>query len=192
MFLDSIDKQPFPLAFAIRNGYAVVLPVLDGTFERNLGRVADWTTVRGRDLAITQAREFRRIIDYIEVRDDLETDRLGYFGRSWGGRVGAIMLAVEPRLSYGILDQAGINAGDHPDINVAHYLPRVAAPVLHFSGLYDTDFRFETSSRPFFERLGTDVADRRHVVEPAGHFVPPGVVIAESLTWLDRYAPVDR
>ena len=93
-------------------------------------------------------------------------EKLGYYGHSWGGRVGAIVLAVEPRLKVGVLNQAGINAGDHPDINVSHFLPRVDAPVLHFSGRYDTDFRFESSSKPFFDRLGTPPEHKKHVVSP--------------------------
>ncbi len=106
--------------------------------------------------------------------------------------MGAIVLSVESRIKAAILNQAGINAGDHPDINVAHFLPRVSQPVLHFSGRYDTDFRFETSSRPFFERLGTADADKKHVVSPTGHFVPRSVVTGEMLDWLDKYlGPVE-
>jgi hypothetical protein len=101
--------------------------------------------------------------------------------------MGAIVLAVEPRLKTAILNQAGINSGDHRDINVVHYLPRVSTPVLHFSGLYDTDFRFETSSRPFFDRLGTPPEHKKHVVAETGHFVPRPVVKGETLDWLDKY-----
>jgi hypothetical protein len=79
------------------------------------------------------------------------------------------------------------NAGDHPDINVVHFLPRVHVPVLHLSGLYDTDFRFYSSSKPFFDRLGTDESDKKHVVEPSGHFVPVAIMKGETLDWLDKY-----
>ncbi len=191
-FLESVDDFPMTLGFLMRNGRAVVLPVFKGTFERRSSSWHDWTTNSGRNLAIEEMRELRRVIDYLETRPDVEADNLGYFGLSWGGRVGAIALAVEPRIKAAVLNQAGINVGDHPDINVAHYLPRVTAPVLHFSGLYDTDFQFETSSKPFFERLGTPEADKKHVVEPTGHFVSPAVVKGETLDWFDRYlGPVE-
>lgn len=39
-----------------------------------------------------------RTVDYLESRDDIQSDRLAYFGVSWGGRLGAIIPAVEPRL----------------------------------------------------------------------------------------------
>jgi len=191
-FLDTIDDYPVRLDFLLRNGRAVAFPVLEGMFERRMPNWPDWSTHSGRDLTIQEIREFRRVIDYLETRPDIQADNLGYFGISWGGRVGGIVGAVEPRIKTVVLNQAGINAGDHPDINVAHYLPRVSAPVLHFSGLYDTDFQFETSSKPFFERLGTPAADKKHVVEPTGHFVSPAIVKGETLDWLDKYlGPVE-
>ena len=191
-FLPSLDVTKFQLDFALRNGRAVAMPVMTGMFERRLSNRPGWDTHTGRDLAIEQVREFRRAIDYLQTRSDIESDNLAYAGTSWGGRMGAIVLAVEDRFNAAVLNQAGINATDHPDINVVNFLPRVATPVLHFSGRYDTDFRFETSSKPFFERLGTDAKDKRHVVEPTGHFVAPSVSTGETLDWLDKYlGPVD-
>lgn len=190
--LDSVDDMKFALGFLLRNGRAVALPVLTGMFERRLSPSPDWTTHHGRNIAIREVREFRRAIDYLETRQDIAADRFGYYGHSWGGRVGAILLAIEPRIRAAVLNQAGINAQDHRDINVAHYLPRATAPVLHFSGLYDTDFRFETSSRPFFELLGTPAEHKKHVVEKTGHFVSDAVVKGEALSWFDRYlGPVE-
>jgi len=189
---DSVKTTRFPLDFILRNGRAVAMPVVDGMFDRRRPTWPDWTTHNGRDLAIEQVREFRRSIDYLETRPDIAADKLGYAGYSWGGRVGAIVLAVDKRLKVGVLNQAGVNPGDDADINVVNFLPRVEVPVLHFSGRYDTDFRFESSSKPFFDRLGTRNENKKHVVSPTGHFVPPAVVIGETLAWLDRYlGPVD-
>jgi alpha/beta superfamily hydrolase len=137
-------------------------------------------------------REFRRVIDYLETRPDIAFENLAYSGFSWGGRVGAILMAVEDRIKVAILNQAGINPDVHPDIDVVHFLPRVSVPVLHFSGRYDTDFRFETASKPFFDRLGTPSDHKKHVVEPTGHFVSQAVVKGETLNWLDKYlGPVE-
>ncbi len=190
--LDSVDDTAFQLSFVLRNGRAVAIPVLKGMYERRFAARPSWRTHAGRNLAIEQVREFRRVIDYLETRADIESDNLGYAGFSWGGRVGAIVLAVEDRFKVAVLNQAGINTRDHADINVINFLPRVDTPVLHFSGLYDTDFRFETSSKPFFARLGTADQDKKHVVEPTGHFVDTTVVTGETLDWLDKYlGPVD-
>ena len=191
-YAESVDDMKFTLDFLLRNGRAVASPVMKGMFERRVSPWPDWTTHRGRNLAIEELREFRRTIDYLETRQDIAHDKLGYYGHSWGGRVGAMVLAVEPRIRAAVLNQAGINAQDHSDINVAHYLPRVSVPVLQFNGLYDTDFRFETSSKPFFDRLGTPAEHKKHVVENTGHFVSRAVVKGETLDWLDKYlGPVE-
>jgi len=189
---DSLDASKFQLDFLVRSGRAVVLPVLDGMYGRRAANRPDWGTQSGRDLAIEQVREFRRVIDYLETRPDIESGNLGYAGFSWGGRLGALVMAVEDRLVAAALNQAGINPGVHPDIDVVHFLPRATRPILQFSGRYDTDFRFETSAKPYFDRLGTPPEHKRHVVEPTGHFVPPAVVKGETLDWFDRYlGPVE-
>lgn len=190
--VDSIDKERFRLGYVVRNGRAVVIPVLKGQYDRRVTPKPDWSTHAGRDLAIEEVREFRRTIDYLATRPDIDMDKLAYYGHSWGGRMGAQVMALEPRLKIGVLNQAGINHAVHADIHAVNFLPRVTAPILHFSGLYDTDFPIETSSNPFHEMLGTDPAHKKHVVERTGHFVPYNVVAAEVLDWLDKYlGPVE-
>ena len=97
----------------------------------------------------------------------------------------AVDLAVEPRLKVGVLNQAGLDTARQEDIKIVHYLPRVRQPVLQFSGRYDTLFRYEDIARPFFERLGSE--QKKHVVEPTGHFCPYPVVVGETLAWLDQH-----
>lgn len=46
---------------------------------------------------------------------------------------------------------------------------------------------FIRDAKPYFDLLGTPPEDKKHVVEPTGHFVPPAVVIGETLNWLDKY-----
>ena len=76
--------------------------------------------------------------------------------------------------------------------NAVDFLPRVHVPVLQFNGRFDTDFRFTTSAKPFFDRLGTNPEDKPHVVESTAHFVAPTVSSAETLDWLDKYlGPLD-
>jgi len=187
MFFDSIDRFRTPLEFVLKNGRVVAVPVLKGTLERRLTERVSWETLAGRDIAIQQIKDMRRVIDYLELREDINSKALAFYGFSWGGRIGPIALAIEDRLKVGILDQAGLQYLQVPEISVVNYLPRVKVPVLQFNGIYDTDFRFETSAKPFFNLIGTDDADKKHVIEATGHFVPRLVVIGETLNWLDKY-----
>ncbi len=187
LYVDSVNHKKFHLEFALKNGRAVIFPILQGMFQRRLPSVPKWTSVAGRDLAIQQVKDMRRAIDYLETRRDIDSDALAYYGISWGGRMGPNVLVVEPRLKVGILNQAGIEPNVHYDISAVHFLPRVTVPVLQFNGRYDADFRYQTQAKPFFDGLGTSDADKKWVVEATGHFVPPPVYIGETLDWLDKY-----
>lgn len=183
--LTSLDNYRMHLDFMLNSGWAVALPIFEGTFHRGNGQYTSTTTIAGRDLTIRQVREFRRAIDYLETRPDMDTEALAFCGFSWGGVAGPIALAVESRIKVAILNQAGIFAGRNYDIDLAHYLPRVHQPVLQFNGRFDTNFRYEESAKPFFDRLGSE--SKKHVVEPTGHFISNSVAIGETLAWLDEH-----
>jgi predicted esterase len=183
--LKSLDNYRMPLDFLLRNGWAVALPILEATFYRDRPPAFRASTVARRDQFIRHVREMRRTIDYLETRPDLDTGRLGFYGFSWGGSVGPILLAVEPRLKVGILNQAGYWGGSPYDVDVAHYLPRVHQPVLQLNGYFDETFRYAEEAKPYFDLLGSEF--KKHVVEPTGHFAPNSVVIRETLAWLDQH-----
>jgi dienelactone hydrolase len=52
--------------------------------------------------------DMRRTIDYLDTRPDIDSKELAYFGVSWGGYLGGIMPAVEPRIKAVILYVAGL------------------------------------------------------------------------------------
>jgi len=185
---DSIDQQFVHLDFVLRNGRAVMFPVVDGVMERRRSSFPNWASIAGRDLVIEAIKDMRRSIDYLESRADIDDDAIAFYGYSWGGRLGAIALAVEPdRLKVGILNQAGLQHLAIPETSVLNYLPRVSAPVLQFNGRYDTDFRFESSAKPFFDLIGTSPHLKKHVVNDTSHYVPREIVIGETLDWLDEH-----
>ena len=46
-------------------------------------------------------KDFKRCIDYLETRQDIDSKKLAYYGLSWGGEYGAVIPAVEDRLRPG-------------------------------------------------------------------------------------------
>ena len=135
------------------------------------------------------AKDLRRSIDYAETRPDLDVRKLVYYGRSWGGRQGSIMVAVEPRFKSAILFLAGLTLQrTQPEVDPFNFAPRVTVPVLLLSGRYDYGFPYEASSLPLFRTLGTPPEHKRHVVGDGGHFIARDLLLREVLDWLDRYA----
>ena len=107
-----------------------------------------------------QIKDLRRSIDYLYIRNDIDTTKIAYAGVSLGGVMGALALAVEPRLRCGILIIAGLGGGVPPGVDEFDYLPRVKQPVLLMNGKYDYWFPYETSQVPFFKSLGTSEEDK--------------------------------
>jgi formylglycine-generating enzyme required for sulfatase activity/dienelactone hydrolase len=194
------DKAPDNLQvrifdFVLRSGRAVLYPVYKGTYQRSdsLDTDVQNTSSFYRDHVIMWAKDLRRALDYAETRDDLATDRVAYFGVSWGGAMGAIMPVVEPRIRTSVLYVAGLDFENaRPEVDPVNFLPRNRVPTLMLNGRYDFFFPLETSQIPMFRLLGTPADQKRHVVEEGSHNVPRLRLMQEILAWLDRYQPVDR
>jgi pimeloyl-ACP methyl ester carboxylesterase len=137
------------------------------------------------------AKDLRRAVDYAETRQDLGVERLAYFGVSWGGALGALIPAVEPRIRSSVLLVAGLGFDrTRPEVDPVNYLPRITIPTLMLNGRYDFFFPMETSQKPMLRLLGTPADQKRYVVEEGSHFVPRTRQIQETLGWLDRYQPL--
>jgi dipeptidyl aminopeptidase/acylaminoacyl peptidase len=132
-------------------------------------------------------KDFRRSIDYLETRPDIDNSKLGYYGFSWGGLMGGIIPAVEDRLKVNILIVGGLRGKSLPEIDQINYLPRIKIPTLMLNGKYDFTFPYDKAVLPFYNLLGTPDKDKRHVVYETDHYVPKNEMIKETLSWLDRY-----
>ena len=191
------DRKQLPLwilDFIVRSGRAVVYPVYEGTLGRpRLGSGATGE-IAGRDLMLRRAKDMRRAIDYALTRGDVDSTRLAYVGASWGGRIGGLAVAVEPRFKAAVLYVAGLSVGSYrPETDPVNFLPRIHVPVLMLSGKYDSVFPYELSQKPFFRLLGTPAADKKQIVFEGGHFLPRPNLVAETLAWFDHYlGPVAR
>ncbi len=178
--------------FLIKSGRAVLYPIYKGTYQRgdSLNTDVQNTTNFYRDHVLMWAKDLRRGVDYLETRPEVATGRLAYYGVSWGGALGALLPAVEPRIKVSALYVAGLNfEPTRPEVEPVNFLPRITIPTLMINGRYDFFFPLETAQIPMFRLLGTPANQKRHVVEDGSHFVPRTRLIQEILTWLDTYQP---
>jgi dienelactone hydrolase len=175
------------LAPVVKSGRAVLYPVYKGTFERadEVLVSADANSYLHTEFVTKIVQDFRRCIDYLETRPEIDTKRLAYFGLSWGGRYGPIITAVEERLGASVLVVGGMVGRRRPEVNQVNYVGRVKLPTLMLNGKYDLTFPYETSVKPMFDLLGTDKKELK--LYDTDHFVPRNEVIKETLVWLDRY-----
>lgn len=172
----------------IRDGRAVLYPVLWGMYERKQklkGTAPERNLVR----TVREVQDVRRSIDYLETRPDIDRAKLAYFGFSAGAVMAPIVLATEPRFNVAELVVGGLSdAKVLPEADPLNFAPRARVPVLMMNGRYDLGFPLETSQRPLLNAFGAARADKKLVLLEAGHaMVGFPASTRESLEWLDRY-----
>jgi eukaryotic-like serine/threonine-protein kinase len=181
--------------FIVKSGRAVVVPVLWGTYERNAGIVSTWpdNTREYSGNVVRWIQDFRRTIDYLETRPDMDLGRLGFYGFSWGGWNGPIVLALDDRFRTGVFLSGGIPPTlARPEASSASYASRVTQPTLMISGEHDVIRPVATYQAPMFASLGTPDHLKRHAILNGGHLPPREQIVAETLAWFDRHlGPVE-
>jgi dienelactone hydrolase len=199
VYHESIPESSWTNRFAdylLKNGRAVMFPVVKGTYERNDGltlpmhgqneshQYTEWLIYWGKDLS--------RTIDYLESRPDIAKDKISYYAHSWGGLLGGVFPAVENRFKASVLVVGGFTGKAYPEADVVNYISRVKCPVLMLNGKYDMTFPYETTVKPFYDLLGTAEKDKHLIVFETDHYVKKADIIRETLNFLDTYfGPVD-
>jgi dienelactone hydrolase len=180
--------------FFVKNGRAFVYPIYKGTYERT-GDMIEEKEIPTEEYRHTYTewlikwvKDLKRCVDYLETRPDFDHQKIAYLGSSWGGVLGTIIPAVEPRIKANILLLGGFDRGAaQPEALGVNYVSRIRVPTLMLNGKYDAFFPLEANVRPAFKLLGTPEKDKKLVVYDTDHYVPKKELIKESLDWLDRY-----
>jgi len=192
----SKDLDVTRIDFIIKSGRAVLWPILKSNFERGDGLTSDVpdASISYRDHVICWSKDLGRSIDYLETRSDIDRNKIGYYGFSWGASMGALMPALENRLKVSVLTGPGFALQrTRPEVDPINFAPRVTIPTLMLNGRYDFFNPIESSQVPMYRLLGTPPEHKHHAVFEAGHIMPRNHVIKETLDWLDRYlGPVKR
>jgi len=174
----------------VKSDRVFVYPIYKSTYEREDDLKSDYpdNTNFWKDHIIMWTKDFSRTVDYLETRDEIDTQKLVYYGASWGGGMGGIIPAVENRIKGSILLVAGLLFQKSlPEADPVNFLPRITTPVIMLNGKYDFFFPYETSQKPFFQLLGTPMKDKKLLVYEGGHTVPKTELAKETLQWLDKY-----
>jgi len=64
-----------------------------------------WT----RDIISQTVFDLRRAVDFLETREDIDKDRIGFFGISLGGMIGTVFCGVDKRVAVPVITLAGGN-----------------------------------------------------------------------------------
>ena len=177
--------------FVVRSGRALLYPVYQGTFERRVN-IPPGNLGAMRDMHIQWGKDFRRAVDYIETRRELDPSKIGYFSISMGAYYGPIPVALEPRVKVAVFASGGLRYGYPPETQPANFMPRVKVPVLMINGKEDISVPLAAQQR-FYDLLGTPKEHKRHIALEGGH-VPQDMRgrLRETLDWFDKYLGAPR
>jgi dienelactone hydrolase/predicted Ser/Thr protein kinase len=193
--IESYYEFPMFLSFIVKSDRAVLYPVYKGTFERGdpaLIPIHGGEESRAyTEFLIQVVKDFSRCIDYLETRADIDSNRIAYYGMSWGGGLGAIIPAVEGRVKASVLVGGGMGGRARPEASKVNYVTRVKLPTLMLNGKYDAGL--DIGIRPMFDLLGTSSAQKKLILFDTDHIPPRNEYVKETLAWLDMYlGPVKR
>jgi len=191
---DDLEFKVF-LSFVVKSGRAALYPVYKGTMERNFERPESWeNSYRMTEYRIQLVKDFQRCLDYLETRQDIDSQKVAYFGMSWGAIWPGILIpAVEGRLKASILLGGGLRDSGRPEVHPINYVTRVKIPTLMINGKYDSANNYETSIKPLFDLLGTPDEHKELKLYETDHIPPQNEFIKETLAWLDKYlGPVNK
>ena len=178
------------LNYIMRSGRAFIYPIYKSTHERGDVIANDYPSMSAvwRDHMVMWSKDVGRTIDYLESRPDIDRQKIGYMGYSWGAGMAPLFLAVEPRLSLGLLLVGGFYLQPAlPEADPVNFAARVKIPVVMLNGRFDFFFPTETSQKPMFDSLGTPAEHKRRVEYDASHALPRNEVIKEFVGWMDKY-----
>jgi len=174
--------------FLIRSGRAFLYPVLKGHYQRRFATPPAGPN-EARDRLILESKDFRRSIDYLVSRPDVDRGRLGVYGISRGYLL-PVLAVGEERLKAAVLISVGLSFDRNPlpEADPFHFLPHFQVPTVVVGGRSDFIFPLETSKRPMFRLLGAPEKDKRLALWDEGHFpFNYQTAIKETLNWFDRY-----
>ena len=184
-----------------------VAVMIDAPFARRGGEPVRFD-VRDRREQIQLIVDLRRAVDLLQARDDVDDDRIAYFGFSYGGAMGGLLAGVEHRIAAfalavgdgGLVEHftsVGDSGGGFPPLTAAQkrrwlaamrpieplrWIRQATAPLLFQSGRQD-------------DLVPPADARRYHAAAPepkdvrwydSGHFLPPAAV-CDAAEWLAQH-----
>jgi hypothetical protein len=182
----SIEITLAPVIRAGRAIFAVVMPGFIGRPHPPGFVVPDSRSVEFVDYTVRQVTEFRRALDYLETRSDIDSSRIGFYAVSAGSWQGVVLAGVENRYRSVLLVGSGIEPEeitDTPAANRINFAPHIAGPKLMLNGHYDESSLLKSNAEPLFAILSEP---KRLDVFEGGH-VPPGNTSIPTMTkWFDQ------
>ena len=177
--------------YLLVEGYAIICPVYYSTCNRKKVLKTWWANESDeyKDTMIKIGKDFKRSIDFIESRTELDMNYLSYIGYSWGSVMSNILLAIDDRVTSAFICAGGLQVQkSKPEVDPAYYTRRITIPIMHITGKQDGIFDYENSQVPMQILLGTPLDFQEMIVlDGVGHAIAKDIRIENHLRWLKKH-----
>lgn len=183
---DSIEMFAAPFVKSGRAVFGVVLKgYLDRPFPVNYSPPEN-SSIEFRKQMVNWITDLRLGIDYLESREDIDKQKIGFLGISNGANLGLVLTAVENRYK----SLAFISAGLEKDFRtrIAETSPikfssQIKTQKLIINGRYDETFPFNTDAKPLFKLLREP---KKIVIYDGGHIPTADFYVPTTNDWFDE------
>ena len=187
--IDDINPGEFSLDFLIKSGKTLVWPAWKGSLNRMPATRSGGDRMRDfRNLYIAWVSDTDKTLDYLETRNDIDTDNIFYLGMSYGALFNTHTLLFENRYKGAILYVGGVFPTFPPLVDGINHMPRIDTPFLMLNG--EQDYLVPKSSAMYFyQSTGTPEKDKKIVFYDSGHWpLPRNQKIKETLDFIKKYS----
>ena len=186
--IDDINPGEFSLDFLIQSGKTLIWPAWKGSLNRMPENVAsnEDTLRRFRNQFVAWVNDTDKTLDYLETRNDIDTENIFYLGMSYGALFNTHTLLFENRYKGAILYVGGSFPTYPPLADGINHLPRIKTPFLMLNG--EQDYLVPKSAANFFYQFtGTPTEDKKIIFYDSGHWpLPRNQMIKETLSFIDK------
>ena len=186
--IDDINPGEFSLDFLIKSGKTLIWPAWKGSLNRMPENVAsnEDTLRRFRNQFVAWVNDTDKTLDYLETRNDIDTENIFYLGMSYGALFNTHTLLFENRYKGAILYVGGSFPTYPPLADGINHLPRIKTPFLMLNG--EQDYLVPKSAANFFYQFtGTPTEDKKIIFYDSGHWpLPRNQMIKETLSFIDK------
>ena len=187
--IDDINPGEFSLDFLIKSGKTLVWPAWKGSLNRMPATRSGGDRMRDfRNLYIAWVTDTDKTLDYLETRNDIDTDNIFYLGMSYGALFNTHTLLFENRYKGAILYVGGVFPTYPPLVDGINHMPRIDTPFLMLNG--EQDYLVPKSAAMYFyQSTGTPENDKKIVFYDSGHWpLPRNQMIKETLDFIKKYS----
>lgn len=120
------------------------------------------------------AQDYMRGLDYLESRDDIDTERAGAYGLSMGGAVTFILAGLDDRIKTAVTGVVVVYGNQYSVVNAYNFTPRITdKPFLMLMGNNDGYYTPETAAK-LLNTIGG--VNNELIIFEGGHKVPSSYI----------------